>query len=237
MNDIHDDVTELLRRRAADVPPHREVPRSMVGRARRRATVNALAAAAAAVVVGIVAVAGVRAFSPATDEVPRGHPGTPSEAPHSTSIATQCTAAQISAVASMEGAMGSREGAIVFTNVANDPCILVGRPAISLLDANDQPVTADVSVVPTEPAWSVNRSPEPEGWPALRLATGASASIRIRWSNWCPDGTSVPTWQIVLRGGGTVDVARMDVAGVPPCNGGGQPSTIEEGPFEPVTGS
>jgi hypothetical protein len=237
MKDIHDGVTELLRRRAAEVPSHREVPRSMVGRARRRLAVNAVAVAAAAVVVGIVAVAGVQAFRPATDEAPRGHPATASQAPSSTSVATECTAAQISAVASTEGAMGSREGAILFTNVSNDPCTVAGRPAITLVDANDQAVTADVSVVPTEPAWSVNRSPEPEGWPVMRLAPGASVSTRIRWSNWCPDGTSVPAWQIVLPGGGTVDVARMDVAGAPPCNGPGQPSTIEEGPFEPVAGS
>jgi hypothetical protein len=236
MNDIHDDVTELLRRRAADVPPHREVPRSMVGRARRRVAVNALAVAAAVVVVGVVAVVGVRAFSPATDEVPRRGPGTPSQAPNSMSMATECTAVQISAVASMEGAMGSREGAILFTNVSNDPCTLTGRPAINLLGANDQPVTADVSVVPTEPAWSVNRSPEPEDWPVVKVGPGGSASIRIRWSNWCPNGNSVPTWRIVLPGGGTVGVARMDVAAAPPCSGGGEPSTIEEGPFEPVAG-
>ena len=32
--------------------------------------------------------------------------------------------------------------------------------------------------------------------------------------------------------GGTVDVTGLDAAGAPPCNGQGQPSTIDEGPFE-----
>jgi hypothetical protein len=83
----------------------------------------------------------------------------------------------------------------------------------------------------------VNGSPKPAGWPVVKVRTGYSADVRIRWSNWCPDGRSAPLWRLEIPGGGTVDVMNgLDSVSPPPCNGPGLPSTIEEGPFEPGLG-
>jgi hypothetical protein len=238
MSDMNDDVTELLRRRAAQVPPHREVPSSITGRVRRRVAVNALAMGAAVVLVVGIAVAGLRSLAPATNDIPRGQPGTAAslQTPAG-SAGAPCTSAQLSALASMEGAAGSREGVIVFTNVSSETCTLEGRPGITLLDQNGQPITAGVTFTPSEPGWSINGEHEPPGWPVVTLTQVDAASVRIRWSNWCPDGTPVPAWHVDAPGGGTVAVTGMDAAGAPPCNGQGEPSTIETGPFEPGTGT
>jgi hypothetical protein len=238
MNDMNNDVTELLRRRAAQVPPHREVPASMTGRVRRRVVMNALAMGVAVVLVGGIAVAGLRTLAPATNDIPGGQPGTSaSQQTSSGSAGAACTSAQLSAQASMEGAAGSREGVIVFTNVSGETCTLEGRPEITLLDANGQPITSSgVTFSQSEPGWSVNGFHQPAGWPVVTLTSGDAAFVRIRWSNWCPDGTAVPAWHLDVPGGGTVAVTGIDAAGAPPCNGQSEPSTIEEGPFEPGTG-
>jgi hypothetical protein len=236
MNDMHDDVSDLLRRRAAQVSPHREVPRSMTGRVRRRVGVNGLAMGVALVLVGGIAVAGLRAFAPATTVLPRGQGTT--TAPQQTSSGSPsaaCTSGQLQAVASMEGAAGSREGVIVFTNISSDTCTLEGRPTITLLDQSGQPITSGVNVSSAEPGWSVNGSPEPAGWPVVTVKADDAASVRVRWSNWCPDGSPIPVWRFGMPNGETVGVTGMDVVGPPPCNGQGQPSSIEEGPFEPAT--
>ncbi len=235
MNDMHDDVTELLRRRAEQVPPHREMPRAMTGRVRRRLAVNALAIGVAVVLVGGIAVAGLRAFAPATDRIPVGDGATPSQQT-SGSAGAACTSAQLQAVASMEGAMGSREGAISLTNTSNETCTLEGRPTITLLDQTGQQITAGVDISTSEPTWSVDGSHEPAGWPVVTVKPGDAASVRIGWSNWCPDGTPLPVWRLEIPAGGAVDVTGLDAAGAPPCNGQTQPSTIEEGPFEPGSG-
>jgi hypothetical protein len=234
MNDMNDDVTELLRRRAAQVPPHREVPASMTGRVRRRVAMNALAMGMAVVLVGGIAVAGLRTLAPDTNDIPRGQPET--SASQQTSSGTPgapCTSGQLQTSVSVEGAAGSREGAIIFTNTSTT-CTLQGRPAITLLDQTGQPITDGVTVSASDPGWLVNGSHEPPGWPVVTVEAGNSSSMRFRWSNWCPEGGPAPIWRLTLPdGGGTTDVTLMDA---PPCNGQSEPSTIEEGPFEPGTG-
>jgi hypothetical protein len=133
----------------------------------------------------------------------------------------------------MEGAAGSREGAAVLTNFSGGTCTVQGRPAIVLLDQNLNPIISGIVFEPAQPGWAVNRSPEPAGWPFVTLAPGDAASVRVRWGNWCPDGRAAPLWRMEIPGGGTVDVMGLDAVGPPPCNGQGQPSTIEVGPFEP----
>ena len=135
---------------------------------------------------------------------------------------------------SMDGAAGSREGALSLTNFADVTCTLQGRPTITLMDGNLKPITSGATFAPSPPGWRVNGSPKPAGWPVVTLRSGDSASVRIRWSNWCPDGRPAPLWRVAIPGGGTVDVVNgMDAVSPPPCNGPGQPSTIEVGPFEP----
>jgi hypothetical protein len=57
--------------------------------------------------------------------------------------------------------------------------------------------------------------------------------MRVRWSNWCLQGRKAPLWQIHIPGSGTVNGNGMEAVSPPPCNGAGQPSTVERGPFEP----
>src|SRR3989442_5596150 len=63
MSDIDDELRELFLRRAEGVPSHREVPRSLVSRARRRIALNALGVGVVAVVLAAGAFTGVPAFS------------------------------------------------------------------------------------------------------------------------------------------------------------------------------
>jgi hypothetical protein len=133
----------------------------------------------------------------------------------------------------MEGAAGSRAGGILLQNWSDQTCTLGGLPPISLLDQAGERITSGVDFSATPPQWQVDHSPEPAGWPVVTLRPGDSAFVRLRWSNWCPDGRPTPRWEVGIPGGGTIVVGGMDSVGPPPCNGQGQSSTIEVGPFEP----
>ncbi len=235
MNDIDDEVREMLRQKAQDVPPNREVPRSLVRRSRRRIALNAVAVSATVVVLAVGAFAGVRALSgPSTSELLGRGPSSPSGPTPSAPVT--CTTGDLRAVATMQGAAGSREGTITLTNLSNTTCTLEGTPTITLLDQDLAPITSGVRFMPSPAGWQVDRLLKPAGWPVVTLAPFDSASVRLRWGNWCPQGRAAPLWRIDLPGGG-VDVNGMEQAGPPPCNGPGLPSTVEVGPFEPAPGS
>lgn len=232
---MDDDVRELLRQKAQDVPPHREVPRAMVRRIRRRIALNAVAVGATVVVLTIGAFAGVRALTGPSTSEPAG-PGPSSPIGQTPSTTAACTTGDLRAVATMEGAAGSREGAITLTNLSSTTCTLEGTPTITLLDPNLAPITSGINFISSPAAWQVNRLPEPPGWPVVTLSPFDTASVRLRWSNWCPQGRVAPLWRIDLPGGG-VDVNGIEEAGSPPCNGQGMPATVEVGPFEPGAGA
>ena len=235
---MDDELRELLRRKADDVPPHREVPRSLATRARRRIALNALRVGMTVVVLAVGAFAGVRAFGGPAAQRPIGHPSSASVQPSPSASATPaCTSSQLRAVGSMQGAAGSREGAIGLTNLSAETCTVQGTPTITLLDQNLRPITSGVTFGASPAGWVVNGSPQPAGWPVVTLAPNETASVRVTWSNWCPVGRTAPLWTVEIPGGGTVDVNGLDAVGPPPCNGPGLPSTIEVGPFEPGTGT
>jgi len=245
VKDVRDDLRELLRRRADNVPPQRDVPRSLVGRARRRIALNAVGVGLALVVLAGGAWAGLQAFGSAPAHEPAGTgppssaqpaPSTSAQPPPSASAIPACTSAQLRAVGSMEGAAGSRDGSISLSNISDQTCTLQGTPTITLLDQNLDPITSGVTFSSSPPWWAVDQSPEPPGWPVVTLDPGRSALVRVRWGNWCPLGRAAPLWRMDIPGGGTVDVAN-GMEDAPPCNGPGFPSTIEEGPFEPATSS
>jgi hypothetical protein len=146
MNDIRDDLSELLRRKADQVPPHREVPRSLVGRARRRIAVNVLGAGLMIVVLAGGAFAGLRALGAVPIQQPVGVPST-SSAPRTQTAPSisACTSAQFRAVGSMGGAAGSREGSICLTNFSDVTCTLQGTPPITLLEQNLKPIASGVT--------------------------------------------------------------------------------------------
>jgi hypothetical protein len=235
VNDLHDDLRELLRRKADEVPTHRTMPRSLVRRARGRIAVNALAVGLTVAVFAGGLLAGVRTFGAAHDTQEAGQP--PSITPPTSPAASKpaCTGGQLRANASIEGAAGSREGAVTLTNFSDTTCTLQGRPTVQLLHANLTPIVSGITFLPSPPGWKVDALPKPKGWPVVTLHPGKAALVRIRWSNWCPDGRAAPLWRLDIPGGGTVDVTNgFDELGPPPCNGMGQPSTVEVGPFEPA---
>ncbi|MFL5798751.1 MAG: DUF4232 domain-containing protein [Actinomycetota bacterium] len=244
---MRDELQELLQRRADGVPPHPEVPRSLAGRARRRVALNALGVGMVVLVMAGGAFAGLRAIDAAGPSQP-AHPGQPTAptvgptgpsgqpTPSAGSISA-CTSAQLRAVGTFEGAAGSREGGVSLTNLSDGTCTLQGTPTITLLDQNLQPITIGVTFSSSPPGWSVYASPTPAGWPVVTVHPGDSAFVRLRWSNWCPDGRAAPPWRMDVPGGGAVDVNGLDAPGPPPCNGQGMPSTIEVGPFEPGPGA
>jgi uncharacterized protein DUF4232 len=235
VNDIDDELRELLQRRADNVPPHHSVPAALLSRARRRIALNALGAGVVVVALAAGAFTGVKALTGLpSPRRPGGSSPSPTLPAPSTIVA--CTPAQLRAVGSMSGAAGSREGEIAVTNLSDRACTLQGTPAITLLDQNQVPITSGIAFSPAPAGWVVDRSPKPAGWPVVTLRQRHSASVRIRWSNWCAAGGVAPLWRIEIPGGGAVDVNGLDAVGPPPCNGPDQPSTIEEGPFEPPAG-
>jgi hypothetical protein len=233
MNDLRDDLRDLFQRKAGEVPPHRDVPRSLTTRSRRRIALNAIGVGLTVVALAGGVLAGLRAIGTSAEQ-PGGHPSSsPSVQPSPSTTLEACTAGQLRAVGTMEGAAGSREGGVRLENLSDATCALRGRPAVTLLDHSLQPITSGVTFISSPPGWKTNRLPKPAGWPVVTLRTGESAFVRIRWSNWCPDGRPAPLWHLAVTGGGAVDVNGFDALGPPPCNGPGLPSTIEVGPFEP----
>ena len=242
-----DNEIRAMLRYKADEMEVRGVPPSLRRRARLRMMRNAVIAGTMLVVVAGGAFVGVRALTgpesskplpPATSRSPRPthrgvhHSPTPVR-PSPSTPTSPCTSDQLRAVGTLEGAAGAREGAIDLTNFSDQTCTLQGTPSITLLDDNLKPITSGVAFSPTPAGWEVNASPTPPGWPVVTLAPGDAASVRIRWSNWCPQGRGAPLWQTSIPTSGTVDVNGLDAAAPPPCNGPGQPSMIEVGPFEP----
>jgi hypothetical protein len=101
-----------------------------------------------------------------------------------------------------------------------------------MLYENGHAITSGVTFSSSPPAWKADGMSQPAGWPVVTLAPFKSASFRVRWGNWCPQGRTAPLWRIHI-GSGTVDANGLEAVSPPPCNGPGLPSTIEVGPFEP----
>ncbi len=220
MNDVDEEVRDLLRERANDVPPSLDLPPSLTTRVRRRIALNALAVTATVVVVAAGAFGTIRAFRSQPSETE----GTPA-----------CTSADVRAVVSLQGAAGSREGTIELTNTSAT-CALKGTPTLNLFDEDLRPIVSRITFASVPAGWEVGGSPQPAGWPVVSLGRDDSASVRVRWSNWCGVGSGIPHWRIAIPGSGDVEVEGIDSIAIPPCNGPDLPSTIELGPFEPSLG-
>ncbi len=121
----------------------------------------------------------------------------------------------------------------MLTNFSDSACTLKGRPTITLLAQDLTPISSGVDFTLSPPGWKANALPAPSGWPVVKVARRNVAVVRIRWSNWCPQNRPAPLWRVAIPGSGAVDVMGLDGASPPPCNGQGQDSTIEVGPFEP----
>ena len=231
---MDDDLRQLdgvLRDRAAEVPQVQDVPPTMVARARRRVARNAVVFVLGAAVIVVGASAGL-----ATLGAQHG-PGVaiPGDS-GSSAPSTACAAPDLRAEVSLGGAMGSVEGSIRLTNVGGATCTLSGRPTVSIFSSQGHEVVLQVTA--SEPQWQADGAPEPAGWPVVSLRPGSAASVRVRWSNACPQLSGPASWKLDLgNGGGTLDVSGAGASLVPPCNGPSEPSTLEVGPFEPRAGT
>jgi Protein of unknown function (DUF4232) len=231
---MDDDLRQLervLRDRAAEVPQVQDVPPAMVARARRRVARNAVVFVLGAAVIVVGASAGIATLG-AQHGPGVAIPGdTGSSAP-----STACAAPDLRAGVSLDGAMGSVEGSIGLTNVGGATCTLSGRPTVSIFNSQGDEVALQVTA--SEPQWQADGAPEPAGWPVVSLRPGSAASVRVRWSNACPQLSGPASWKLDLgNGGGTLDVSGADASLVPPCNGPSEPSSLEVGPFEPRAGA
>lgn len=227
---MDDDLTRLeamLRAKAGEVPSALTAPPPMVARARRRVVLTSLSLVAAGALIVVGATAGLGAIRDSGRAVPEAPPstGTPS--------VTSCTSGDLRATAALDGAAGSVVGSIDLTNGGTGTCTLSGRPHLTLTSPIQGALSPDVAEVPAQ--WQVDGASAPPGWPLVTLRPGAAASVRVRWSNACPQLTQPVTWHLDLGDGG----AGLDVTGAeatPPCLGSGQPSILEVGPFEPRVG-
>jgi hypothetical protein len=232
MSDMDDKLRDLLRQKAGDLPPHLDVPPALAGRIRRRVALNAVGVGIMVVALAVGAFAGVRALGGPRST---GFAGTPTSSVPPTPSSDSCTSGQLRAIGSVKvGEGGSRVGTIDLTNFSDKTCTLEGTPEITLLDENLHPITSGVTFGSSPARWETIGSGEPVGWPVVTLAPGDSASVRIAWSNWCPDGAAAPLWRVGIPDSGTVDVINgMDAVTPPPCDAQDQPPAIAVGPFEP----
>src|SRR5919201_2918921 len=179
MTEIDERVRELLHRKVEDIPPHGEMPSRVAGRARRRIAANAVGVALGVAVVLGGASAGLR-FVGTGAVPPTGGGSTRTPPPSGPTI---CTATDLQIGGSVQGAMGSREGMILLTNNAGAACTLEGRPTITLLDQDRQPITSGVTFAPSEAQWQADAQPGPPGWPEVTVGPRAAAQGRPPWAN------------------------------------------------------
>ena len=238
MNTMDDKkLREMLGDLADDVSAHRTVPPALESRVRRRVALNSAVIGTLVIALGVGAFATVRAIAPSNaPKITPATSGTPSTP--ATIGPKQCTNGQLRAVGALTGAAGSREGYIELRNYSDTVCTLTGRGTITLYDGTLKRISSGIDFRETVAQWQANGSPRPSGWPTVTIqgmaAPRNSAFVRLRWTNWCPQGRGEPLWRISIPGSGTVDVINgMNQLRPPPCNGPGQPSIIEVGPFEP----
>jgi uncharacterized protein DUF4232 len=220
MNDVQDEITRMLHEKASDVAPHAEVPPSLARQVRPRIARNLVLVAASVAAVTFVAVTGLRSLQEPRDQ----------SLDHGSSVPSgpqTCAQPSLEVSLMLEGAAGSREGPIGLRNSSGGTCTLEGTPLVDLLRPDGS--SLDPDVVAGEPAWKVDASAEPPGWPLVTLEPGQTASVRFRWSNAC-DPTS--TIRLTASDGSVVAEIPVEAVDAPPCNGPGKP-TVEIGPFEP----
>jgi hypothetical protein len=146
----------------------------------------------------------------------------PSAPPASASPAGEasCGGNQLAgAITAWEGAAGSRIGTVIVTNNSQDACRLAGPPGAALIDGSGTVLAA---------------SSGPVGGAAnLELPAGARAQLLIAVANWCNDPPRPPVSIGLTLPDGTRLVVEPAAGGAfepPPCNGPGQPASIEVQP-------
>jgi hypothetical protein len=67
----------------------------------------------------------------------------------------------------------------------------------------------------------------------VTLLPGDRARVHVIWSNWCGEGGDPTKWEIELPAHGGKVTFGMDIRQDIPTCGGGKPTTLKVGMFEP----
>lgn len=192
---------------------HRRSPLLVVGQ---------MAAVAAVVAAGaLLAVIIVRPSQPSPG-AGAGSP-TPTTPPPSSSPAAlvDCHAADLAwTIDAWTGAAGSRETTVVAHGVSSlSGCEIRGRVLLELRDANG-------ALLSGQPSAS-----------SIAVRSGTTIEMAVRWSNWCGRSVVAPVSLAATLPRDSKPVlltpANGQVLLPPPCNGPGQPSTLDARPFGP----
>jgi len=153
-----------------------------------------------------------------------------------------CIASALALSTSMQGAAGSREGFAIVRNTSSKACRLNGRPAVTIADKTLGNLHVHIVAGPTNVL-------DPKGAGSDRrlgiLRPGRRAFSALRWGNYCGKAKGSFTLVATLPNGrGKLSAPLLSVGSskplpvsAPPCNGPGQPSDLDVGPFVIVSQS
>jgi Protein of unknown function (DUF4232) len=153
------------------------------------------------------------------------------------SAASACQASSLSASFGGQGATQAIVGALTITNNGETACRVTGHPAIAMRTAGSTETLHEL-------AWSSSAFPGTHFSSSVLLRPRDSASVRIRWMNWCdpkvsrssPPGNTArgkrPSQILVTVAPGTRPISAsvtggLRQLGLPDCIVPGRPSTIE----------
>jgi hypothetical protein len=158
------------------------------------------------------------------------------ETPTPTSVpsAAPCTADQLGVAAYAGGATGSMAGGINVWNTGPAPCLISGRPLITILNKSGEPLLLDEGPMPSDSASQVvlsagGSSPAPE-----KGASVGTGGAEFFWSNWCGRALDLPLAVVVTLPDGSVIRSGRTIDGVPRCDAPKSPSSLTVGNFSPI---
>lgn len=192
------------------------------------ATVNArrLLPTTMIVLAGLIVSIGACTPQPAPTAPPSPSPSAsasaaPSPSPSGSPAEVPCATADLTARGGpWGGAAGSRGSDVVVQNTGTAPCVLPAAPAVAMID---QAGNVQLS---TQPAAGAGPSVEP----------GGSVGFSIVVGNWCDQEVSLPLHFSLALASESIDVDGLTLETVddlPPCNGPGQPATLEATAWQP----
>lgn len=145
------------------------------------------------------------------------------------SALARCRASDLSVEMFVQSAGGPVTGSVYFSNVGTSACILRGTARIRVLGSDDREL-------PVRLVYSLDfLTGNNPGLVQLSPGDDRSASISIRWSNWCGPTTGPIKFSVILPGkeGHLIaEPASGDRVDVPSCDEQGRPSTLIVGPFQ-----
>jgi hypothetical protein len=139
-----------------------------------------------------------------------------------------CRSSQLRARIYLQGATGTLVGPIRVINGSPSPCVLRGRPRMTLERIDGHPIRVAQGRAP--PLWRLQGRKPPQGWPVVRLPPDGQAQTMIVFRNWCGRPDRRITFNLHLPAGGElVAEKRIRLR----CDVPGEPVSLGVGPFEP----